>query len=108
MSNQFNYPVKFSKQKEGGYLVQFLDLPEAITQGESIEDALHEAADCLEEAIACRISKNLGIPVPGQHKRCKYVVLSATFATKTVLYLAIREKKLSATGSSYDTPDCQE
>ena len=49
MNNQFSYPVKLTKQKEGGYLVQFPDLPEAITQGEDIEDALNEAMDCLEE-----------------------------------------------------------
>jgi predicted RNase H-like HicB family nuclease len=27
------------------------DLPEAIAQGETVEEALVEAADCLEEAI---------------------------------------------------------
>ncbi len=95
MSNQFNYPVKLTKQKEGGYLVQFSDLPEAITQGENIEDALNEAIDCLEEAIAHRISKKLDIPAPSQRKRCKYVALTTTFAAKTALYLAMREKKLS-------------
>lgn len=57
MSDRFNYPVKLTKQKEGGYLVQFPDLPEAITQGENVEDALNEAMDCLEEAIAHRIAK---------------------------------------------------
>ena len=97
MSDQFNYPVKLTKQKEGGYLVQFPDLPEAITQGESLEDALNEAMDCLEEAIAHRIAKKLDIPVPRQRKRCKYVALSTTFAAKTALYLAMREKKLNNT-----------
>lgn len=75
MHNQFSYPIKLTKQKEGGYLVQFPDLPEAITQGENIEDALNEAMDCLEEAIAHRISKKLETPKPSQHKKCKYVVL---------------------------------
>jgi antitoxin HicB len=97
MSNQFNYPVKLTKQKEGGYLVQFPDLPEAITQGENIEDALNEAIDCLEEAIAHRISSRMDIPVPSQRKRCKYVSFNTTFAAKTALYLAMREKKLSNT-----------
>lgn len=95
MKNNFNYPVKLIKQKEGGYLVRFPDLPEAITQGEHIEDALKEAMDCLEEAIAHRISKKLDIPSPGHRKKCKYVALSTTFAAKTALYLAMKEKKLS-------------
>ncbi len=66
MRNQFNYPIKLTKQKEGGYLVQFPDFPEAITQGEDKADALNEAADCLEEAIAHRIAKKLDIPLPSQ------------------------------------------
>lgn len=97
MNHQFNYPVKLTKQKEGGYLVQFPDLPEAITQGESIEDALHEAMDCLEEAIAHRMSKKLDIPAPSQRKGYKYVMLPTTFIAKAALYLAMREKKLNNT-----------
>jgi len=95
MSNQFNYPIKLTKQKEGGYLVRFPDLPEAITQGENRDDALMEAVDCLEEAIAHRISRKLEIPAPSQRKRCKYVALSATFSAKVALYLAMKEQKLS-------------
>ena len=34
MSSQFNYPSMLVKQKDGGYLVQFQDFPEAITQGD--------------------------------------------------------------------------
>src|ERR1700733_9753862 len=107
MSNQFNYPVKLTKQKEGGYLVQFPDLPEAITQGENIEDALSEAIDCLEEAIAHRISSKLDIPPPSQRKKCKYVSLPTTFAIKTALYLTMREKKLSNTSLAKKL-DCDE
>lgn len=64
MTQQFTFAVNLSEQKEGGYLVEFPDLPEAITQGETVEDALKEAADCLEEAIANRMELNLDIPSP--------------------------------------------
>lgn len=97
MHNQFSYPVKLTKQKEGGYLVQFIDFPEAITQGENINDALNEALDCLEEAIAHRIVKKLEIPEPSQRKKYKYVSLSTTFAAKVALYLTMKEKKFSNT-----------
>lgn len=97
MMNQFSYPVKLTKQKEGGYLVQFLDLPEAITQGESKEDALTEAMDCLEEAIAHRIASKLEIPEPSQRKNNKYVSLHTTFAAKLALYLVMKEKKMTNT-----------
>jgi predicted RNase H-like HicB family nuclease len=49
---QFTYATKLTpEKKDGGFVVTYRDLPEAITQGESIEEALNEAADCLEEAI---------------------------------------------------------
>jgi antitoxin HicB len=95
MNNQFNYPVKLTKQKEGGYLVQFYDFPEAITQGETREDSLNEAIDCLEEAIAHRISKKLTIPAPSHRKKCRYVAFPASFSAKLALYLANKEKNLA-------------
>lgn len=96
MIKYFNYPVKLSKQKEGGYLVEFPDLPEAISQGESITNALVEAADCLEEAIANRIEMKLPIPSPSKAKRGQHIVsLHAVMAAKVALYVAVKEKKLT-------------
>lgn len=67
---QFTYPVRLAPDKaDGGYVVTCRDLPEAITQGESIEDALTEAADCLGEAIAARIDDGRDIPQPSAIKR---------------------------------------
>lgn len=98
MFNDFSFPVKLTKQKEGGYLVRFPDLPEAITQGENIEDALNEAMDCLEEAIAHRISKKLEIPAPSRVKKGQRLIsLPSAFAAKTALYLAMREQKITNT-----------
>lgn len=93
MSSQFNYPATLSKQKEGGYVVQFPDFPEAITQGDSLEEALSEAVDCLEEAIANRIEMKLNIPAPSQLKRRQYnISLHTTFAAKTALYTTINRQ----------------
>ena len=44
------YPARLKAQAEGGYVVTFPDIPEAITQGEDVEDALRHAADALESA----------------------------------------------------------
>src|SRR3990167_10984821 len=96
MNNQFNYPVKLTKQKEGGYMVQLIDFPEAITQGKTIEETLSEAIDCLEEAIAHRISKKLSIPVPSALKKSHHAIsLPATFVAKIALYLTMKEKKMT-------------
>ena len=98
MNNQFNYPATLTKQKEGGYLVQFPDFPEAITQGDNIDNALSEAIDCLEEAVANRIEMKLDIPVSSRLKKKQYnISLHTTFAAKTALYLAMREQKFNNT-----------
>jgi len=92
----FIYPAILTPEEEGGFTVRFVDLPEAITQGEDIEDALGEAADCLEEAIANRIVMGLAVPKPSQSKKGYYpVLLPAQMAAKAALFVAIREAKIS-------------
>src|SRR3982751_3825592 len=98
MNRHFIYPINLHKAKEGGYTVTFPDLPEAITQGDTKEDAQLEAADCLEEAIANRIIMKLDIPIPSTpQKKQLSVSLHASLAVKAALYLSIREAKLSNT-----------
>ena len=93
----FIYPVSLTQEKvEGGFVVRFVDLPEAITQGENVDDALLEAADCLEEAIANRIAMGLPIPNPSTTKKGQYSVpLPAQMAAKAALYIAIQEIGIS-------------
>jgi antitoxin HicB len=49
---------------EAGFVVTFADLPEAITQGEDETDALAQAADALEEAVAGRMKRGEVLPTP--------------------------------------------
>jgi antitoxin HicB len=88
----FVYPAKLTREKKGGFKVQFPDLPEAITSGKNRADALLQAADCLEEAVAGRIANGLDLPAPSRTgKRQVQVALPATMAAKAALYLAIQE-----------------
>lgn len=96
--NTFTYPIDLTEQDEGGYLVTFPDFPEAITQGESKEDAINEAIDCLEEAVANRIEMKLDIPVGSKPSSRQIIVaLPITMAAKTALYLTVRKKHLTNT-----------
>ena len=71
----FIFPVQLTPDSEdGGYVVTFRDLPEAITQGDSIAECLIEAVDCLEEAIASRINDNREIPQPSALQAGEYWV----------------------------------
>ena len=93
----FQYPATFTPDNEaGGFVVNFRDLPEAITQGESIEDSLEEAADCLEEAIANRIVCKLDLPTPSEPLDSEYMIpVPASTAITAALYLSIKSTKLT-------------
>ena len=63
----FSYPVRLAPdRRNGGYVVTFRDLPEATTQGRDLADALAQAADCLEEAMAGRIRRGDEILAPSR------------------------------------------
>ena len=86
----FVYPATLSPDEDdGGFVVTFADLPEAITQGDDMGDALRQGADCLEEAIAGRIRRHDEIPAPSGIGASGYAIaLSAQMAAKAALYLA--------------------
>jgi antitoxin HicB len=96
---RFTYPVRLTPdRRDGGYVVTFPDVPEAITQGDSVEESLANATDALEEAVAARIRLREDIPLasradPGQRS----VVLPIETATKAALHIAIRESGLTNT-----------
>lgn len=93
----FIYPAKITPDKrDGGFVVTFPDLPEAITQGEELRDAIVEAADCLEEAIANRIAMELTIPHPSPIRKSHHAIsISTQIAAKAALYMAIGEEKIT-------------
>ena len=91
--NRFSFSAKLIfDNDDGGYVVTFRDIPEAITQGDSIPEALTEAADCLEEAIAAYIDDKLNIPNPSAMQQGEYLVsIPIQTALKASLYLTMRE-----------------
>src|SRR5437763_1343675 len=91
------YPAKFERgDKSGGLVVTFRDVPEAITQGNGERDALWQAADCLEEAIAGRIADGREIPKASRAARGeRQIPLPAPMAAKAALYLAMSEAGMS-------------
>lgn len=94
---QFVYPAMLTPDEtDGGFVVTFRDWPEAITQGDAVEEALSEAADCLEEAVAARIDDGRDVPPPSAVLPGEYgVAVPIQTALKAALYLAVREAGVS-------------
>ena len=70
----------------------------AFTDGDTLAEAVAEAADCLEEALAGRIARREDIPTPSPAKGRPAAVPGAVLAAKTALYEALREERLSNSG----------
>lgn len=58
------YPARIRKQRDGGYLVVFPDLPGCVTEGNTLEDALQEAKEALSGWLYVAIKEEEDIPRP--------------------------------------------
>jgi antitoxin HicB len=87
------YPANFLAEDDGrGFHVRFPDLPEALTGGDDLDDAVAQAGDCLEEALAGRIARGDRIPAPSKPKRGQRLIsVPLSLAPKLALYLAMKE-----------------
>jgi antitoxin HicB len=94
---RFTYPVILTPdKKDGGFVVSCRDVPEVVTQGETIEHAVEEAEGALEAAIEMRIEDGLDIPVPSGKKRSEYMAtLPVASSMKAALYLTMEEQGVS-------------
>lgn len=94
---RFTYPVALAADDEdNGYVVTCRDVPEVVTQGETIEDAISEAEGALEAAIEMRIEDGMDIPVPSARRRGEQLArLPVGSAMKAALYVSMREQNVS-------------
>ena len=56
------YPAVFHKAEEGGFWISFPDIPECLTQGETMDEAYEMAVDALGLALTSRVEE--GQPIP--------------------------------------------
>jgi antitoxin HicB len=87
------YPASLMADPGGGFTVTFRDVPEAITEGDSREEALLRAEDALESALAMYVTAKEPLPAPSAAQAGEVMVpLSALGMAKTALYDAMREQ----------------
>lgn len=58
------YPATFTPAEEGGYVVTFRDIPEAITQGDDLAEATAEAVDALATSMEFYFEDGRSVPLP--------------------------------------------
>lgn len=93
---RFEYAVALTPAAEGGFVVTCRDLPQLITQGEDVADALAEAADAMDEVFAAYMQNRLGFPAPSKVRRHEFSVSPpAGTVAKSALYVAMREARVT-------------
>lgn len=92
-----NYPVKLSPAEEGGFVVTFRDIPEAITQGDSQEEALEMAKDALITAMDFYFEDKRSVPSPSALENGEqFVELPPSLASKVLLLNEMVNQKVTA------------
>lgn len=87
------YPAALTPDPESGFTVTFRDVPEAVTEGDTREEALLRAEDALESALAMYISAGEPLPAASRSQVGEEMVpLSALAMAKAALYDAMCEQ----------------
>ena len=87
------YPAALTPDPDGGFTVTFRNVPEAITEGDTRDEALLRAEDALESALAMYIAAKDPLPTSPDAEADEVMVrLSALGMAKTALYEAMREQ----------------
>jgi len=93
------YSARFTPDRAaGGFVVTFPDVPEAITQGDSEEEAIEYARDVLQMALATYMERGMDVPSPRRLRGKNYrtISLPALTEAKLSLYMAMRQASLSS------------
>jgi antitoxin HicB len=81
------YPVVLTPAEEGGFVVTFPDIPEAITQGDERDSALEMGLDALITSLDFYFDDKRPVPPPSRIKRgWSYVELPPSVAAKVLLF----------------------
>jgi antitoxin HicB len=81
-----HYPAKFEPAEEGGFVVTFRDIPEAITQGDDEEETVAMAKDALITAMDFYFEDKRQGPLPSKLDAGERLVeLPPSVASKVLL-----------------------
>jgi len=86
------YQAVLQAQPEGGFTVTFPDLPEAITEGDTREEALFHAADVLTLCLDERIESGDVLPVASKVKGGVWIEPTAAIQAAVAVRVARLEQ----------------
>jgi antitoxin HicB len=92
---RYAYPYELTAQPEGGLTVTFPDVPEAITQGETQEEAAAMAEDALVTALSFYTDNSERLPQPSPSRGRPLAYVPPLVAAKLALHDAMVAGRVS-------------
>jgi antitoxin HicB len=89
------YPALLEPDDNGTWLVTFPDFEDAVTFGDTPEEALAHAVDALETVIISRMKHKMDIPTPSPARGRPRVSIPPLTAAKALLYKELREQHVT-------------
>jgi antitoxin HicB len=91
------YPAMFAPDEDGGFVVTFRDIPEAITQGDDFEEAMMMARDALLTAMEFYFDDKRPVPAASPPANGEHLVsLPSSVAVKVLLLNEMISQKVTA------------
>jgi antitoxin HicB len=93
---RYVYPVVIESDEDARYVATAPDVPEAITDGATRQEALKEMSEALGAALAGYVLEGRELPQPSKARRGQYLVpVAPLVAAKLALRAAMREEGVS-------------
>jgi len=92
---EYVYYAKIEADPDGGYIVTFPDVPEAITAGVDRKEALEHAEQALGLALRSYFMRDLPLPVSNYYEGLHKVNLDAWNTLKLAVVQAFREANIT-------------
>lgn len=102
---KIEYPAIFDPAAEGGYTITFPDFPEAISEGDTLEEANFNAIEVLDLTLKSRMEDNEAIPLPhiGSGEHVHMIAPDVNIQAALLIKLNRGEKKFSDLARSLGT-----
>jgi antitoxin HicB len=89
----FGYRYRLERQENGWWLVRFPGIPEALTDGETQDEARRNAVDCVIAALEGYMKAGKPLPRQGAgHSGADRAVLPSLVTAKLAVYETMRER----------------
>jgi antitoxin HicB len=97
------YPATLTEETDGGFLVQFVDFEEAFTEGDTLEEALFNAAEVLTLTLDGRMDECLPIPMPSVVADARLIAPSAKVQAALLVRRARADRPFADLARALDT-----